>query len=183
VEPLSIDEAFLDLEGCEGVLGMPAAAALVVFARRVEREIGVTVSVGLSYCKFLAKLASDLDKPRGFAMIGRAEARARLASLGIGRLWGVVSVHTPGIDPTRTEEVREPSRLLGLLCWRGFAPINWCWGPVWERVRHGSWRGRLRGGNRKPSNLVGCKWRLSSRSARASAGQFRYANLGLCAGR
>ena len=93
------------------------------------------------------------------------------------------TVHTPGIDPARTEEVREPSRLLGSLCWRGFAPINWCWGPVWERVRHGSWRGRLRGGSRKPSNLVGCKWRLSSRSARASAGQFRYANLGLCAGR
>ena len=94
-----------------------------------------------------------------------------------------VTVHTPDIDPARTEEVREPSRLLGLLWWRGFAPINWCWGPVWERVRHGSWRGRLRGENRKPSNLVGCKWRLSSRSARASAGQFRYANLGLCAGR
>ena len=70
-----------------------------------------------------------------------------------------VSVHTPGIDPARTEKVREPSRLPELLCWRGFAPINWCWGPAWERVRHGSWRGRLRGGTRKPSGLAGCKWR------------------------
>ena len=53
--------------------------------------------------------------------------------------WSVnkVSVHAPGIDPSRTEEVREPSRLLGILCWRGFAPINWCWGPVWERVQIG----------------------------------------------
>ena len=92
VEPLSIDEAFLDLEGCEGVLGVPAAAALARFAHVVEREIGVTISVGLSYCKFLAKLASDLDKPRGFTSIGRAEAIARLAPLGVGRLWGVGKV-------------------------------------------------------------------------------------------
>ena len=92
VEPLSIDEAFLDLTGCEGVNGAPAALALARFAREVEREIGVTVSVGLSYCKFLAKLASDLDKPRGFSVIGRAEARAVLAPMGVGRLWGVGKV-------------------------------------------------------------------------------------------
>ena len=67
VEPLSIDEAFLDLTGCAGSNGAEAAETLARFARRVEREIGVTVSVGLSYCKFLAKLASDLDKPRGFS--------------------------------------------------------------------------------------------------------------------
>ena len=92
VEPLSIDEAFLDLTGCEGVNGAPTALALARFAREVEREIGVTVSVGLSYCKFLAKLASDLDKPRGFTVIGRAEARAVLAPMGVGRLWGVGKV-------------------------------------------------------------------------------------------
>ena len=92
VEPLSIDEAFLDLTGCEGVNGAPAALALARFARVVEREIGVTVSVGLSYCKFLAKLASDLDKPRGFSVIGRAEARAVLAPMSVGRLWGVGKV-------------------------------------------------------------------------------------------
>src|SRR6185312_15769879 len=53
------------------------------------REIGVTVSIGLSYCKFLAKFASDLDKPRGFSVISRAEAQALLAPLPVTRLWGV----------------------------------------------------------------------------------------------
>jgi DNA polymerase IV len=89
VEPLSIDEAFLDLSGCEAALGMPVAPALARFALTVEREIGVTVSIGLSYCKFLAKFASDLDKPRGFSVIGRGEAMALLAPLGVSRLWGV----------------------------------------------------------------------------------------------
>jgi len=89
VEPLSIDEAFLDLTGCEGSNGMGAAETLVRFARRVESEIGVTVSVGLSDCKFLAKLASDLDKPRGFALLRREEAKAWLAPQSVGRLWGV----------------------------------------------------------------------------------------------
>ena len=92
VEPLSIDEAFLDLNGCEGVNGAPAGLALARFARQVENELGVTVSVGLSYCKFLAKLASDLDKPRGFSVIGRAEARAVLAPMSVSRLWGVGKV-------------------------------------------------------------------------------------------
>ena len=92
VEPISIDEAFLDLAGCEGVHGTGAASTLAKFARRVEIEIGVTVSVGVSYCKFLAKLASEIDKPRGFATIGREEARARLASLSVDRLWGVGKV-------------------------------------------------------------------------------------------
>src|SRR5271170_4129809 len=89
VEPLSIDEAFLDLTGCEGSNGASAAETLARFARQVEGGIGVTVSVGLSYCKFLAKLASDLDKPRGFALIARDEAKTWLAPQSIGRLWGV----------------------------------------------------------------------------------------------
>ena len=89
VEPLSVDEAFLDLAGCEGINGASSAETLARFARRVEQEIGVTVSVGLSYCKFLAKLASDLDKPRGFAVLRREEAKAWLAPQSVGRLWGV----------------------------------------------------------------------------------------------
>jgi len=89
VEPLSIDEAFLDLAGCEAAHAMSAAESLARFAAEVEREIGVTLSVGLSYCKFLAKLASDLDKPRGFAFIRAEEAIERLAPLAVGRLWGV----------------------------------------------------------------------------------------------
>ncbi len=89
VEPVSIDEAYLDLTGCDGSNGAGAAETLARFAREVEGKIGVTVSVGLSYCKFLAKLASDLDKPRGFAMITREEAKAWLAPQSVGRLWGV----------------------------------------------------------------------------------------------
>jgi DNA polymerase IV len=92
VEPLSIDEAFLDLSGCEATHAASAAEILARFARRVESEIGVTVSVGLSYCKFLAKLASDLDKPRGFAFFRRDEAVERLKPLPVGRLWGVGKV-------------------------------------------------------------------------------------------
>jgi DNA polymerase-4 len=86
---LSIDEVFLDLTGCERPNGASAAETLTHFARRVEGEIGVTVSVGLSYCKFLAKLASDLDKPRAFALVPRHEAKTSLAPQGVGRLWGV----------------------------------------------------------------------------------------------
>src|SRR5690606_4475004 len=74
VEPLSLDEAFLDLAGTEALHRQPPAVTLALIARRIESEIGVTVSIGLSYNKFLAKVASDLDKPRGFAVLGRAEA-------------------------------------------------------------------------------------------------------------
>jgi len=92
VEPVSIDEAFLDLTGCEQVNGAEAAETLARLSRRIETEIGVSVSIGLSYCKFLAKFASDLDKPRGFELIRRDEAIERLASQKIGRLWGVGKV-------------------------------------------------------------------------------------------
>lgn len=92
VEPLSIDEAFLDLNGTELLHQAAPAFTLARFARRIEKEIGITVSVGLSYCKFLAKIASDIDKPRGFAMIGRAEAREFLASRPVGVIWGVGAV-------------------------------------------------------------------------------------------
>jgi DNA polymerase-4 len=78
VEPLSLDEAYLDLSGTERLHGALPAKTLAALALRIEREIGITVSIGLSFNKFLAKLASDLDKPRGFAVIGRAEAKAFL---------------------------------------------------------------------------------------------------------
>ena len=89
VEPLSLDEAFLDLSNTERLHRSSAAEMLARLGRRIEAEVGVTVSVGLSYNKFLAKLASDLDKPRGFAVIGRREARDFLAPLSVGRIWGV----------------------------------------------------------------------------------------------
>jgi DNA polymerase-4 len=89
VEPLSIDEAFMDLTGTERLHGMPPARSLARFAQRVEREIGITVSIGLSANKFLAKIASDLDKPRGFAVLGKDEAIAFLAPKPVGFIWGV----------------------------------------------------------------------------------------------
>jgi len=89
VEPLSIDEAFLDLSGTERVHGAPPAVTLARFQRRVENEIGVTVSIGLSHNKFLAKIASDLDKPRGFAVLGRAETLDFLAAQPVSIVWGV----------------------------------------------------------------------------------------------
>lgn len=92
VEPLSIDEAFLDLTGTERLHGMSAARVLAKFARDVERDIGITVSIGLSANKFLAKIASDLDKPRGFAVIGPSEAPEFLAPRPVGFIYGVGAV-------------------------------------------------------------------------------------------
>ena len=89
VEPLSIDEAFLDLSGTQRVHGMIPAKVLARFARDVERNIGITVSVGLSCNKFLAKIASDLDKPRGFAALDQDEAREMLAERPVGFIYGV----------------------------------------------------------------------------------------------
>jgi DNA polymerase-4 len=92
VEPISIDEAFLDLTGCEGVHGATAPLTLARLAGRIQNEIGVSVSIGLSDCKFLAKLASDLDKPRGYTIVERSQAMALLAPLPVGRIWGVGKV-------------------------------------------------------------------------------------------
>jgi len=89
VEPLSIDEAFLDLSGTGLVHGMIPAKTLARFAAQVERDIGITVSVGLSANKFLAKIASDLDKPRGFAVLDQEEARAMLADRPVGFIYGI----------------------------------------------------------------------------------------------
>lgn len=92
VQPVSIDEAFLDLGGTQALHGAVPALVLARFAQRIERDIGITVSVGLSDCKFLAKLASDLDKPRGFAVIGRAEAASVLRPLPVNAIAGVGAV-------------------------------------------------------------------------------------------
>jgi len=92
VEPLSIDEAFLDLSGTEAVHGGAPARSLASLLQRIEREVGLTASVGLSYNKFLAKVASEIDKPRGFAVIGQADAQAFLAPKPVGIIWGVGKV-------------------------------------------------------------------------------------------
>ncbi len=92
VEPISIDEAFLDLSGTQALHGGSPAWVLARFAARVERDLGITVSIGLSYCKFLAKIASDLDKPRGFALVGRAEAVSFLRDRPLALISGVGKV-------------------------------------------------------------------------------------------
>ena len=89
VESLSIDEAFLDLSGTERLHHGAPARTLAALASRIEVELGISVSIGLSYCKFLAKVASDLDKPRGFAVIGRDDARNFLAGRKVSLIWGV----------------------------------------------------------------------------------------------
>ena len=89
VEPVSIDEAFMDLSGTARLHGMPPAKALAGFAAGVESELGITVSIGLSCNKFLAKIASDLDKPRGFAVLGGEEAAQFLAPKPVTLIFGV----------------------------------------------------------------------------------------------
>lgn len=89
VQPLSIDEAFLDLSGIDRAHRGSPATALARLVLRIEHDCRVSASIGLSYNKFLAKIASDLNKPRGFAVIGRGEAMAFLAPRPVGMLWGV----------------------------------------------------------------------------------------------
>ena len=89
IEPLSLDEAFLDLTGTARLHGAPPAVMLARLIRRMETELGISGSVGLSHNKFLAKIASDLDKPRGFSIIGRAETADFLTPRPVRIIWGV----------------------------------------------------------------------------------------------
>lgn len=89
VEPLSLDEAFMDLGGTARLHGAPPAVMLARLVKRMEDELGLTGSIGLSHNKFLAKIASDLDKPRGFAVIGKAETLDFLADKPVRMIWGV----------------------------------------------------------------------------------------------
>jgi len=98
VEPLSLDEAFLDLSGTSKLFSRSPAATLAYISKEIEREVGITVSIGLSYNKFLAKVASDLDKPRGYAVIGRADAMEILHDLPVSRL--------PGVGPSMADRLK-----------------------------------------------------------------------------
>ncbi len=92
LQPLSIDEAVLDLAGTEALHGTPPAIVLARFAREVEATVGITVSIGLAANRLLAKIAAGRDKPRGFAVIGASEAASLLAPEPVRLL--------PGIGPT-----------------------------------------------------------------------------------
>jgi DNA polymerase-4 len=89
IEPLSLDEAFLDLTGTARLHGAPPAVMLARLVRDMETQLGLTGSIGLSHNKYLAKIASDLDKPRGFSIIGRAETEEFLKSKPVRIIWGV----------------------------------------------------------------------------------------------
>ncbi len=89
IQPLSLDEAFLDLTGTTRLHGHPPAVMLAKLTRDMETQIGVTGSIGLSHNKFLAKIASDLDKPRGFSIVGREETQAFLKPKPVRIIWGV----------------------------------------------------------------------------------------------
>ena len=129
VQTLSLDEAWIDLSGTERLHGAPPAVTLARLQAEIERDIGLTVSIGLAANKFLAKIASDLDKPRGFAVIGAAEAQAFLAPRPVGIL--------PGVGPAfvRSLEKRGLRTVGDLAARRPARP-----GQVVRRLRRCAWR-------------------------------------------
>ncbi len=107
IEPLSLDEAFMDLSGTARLHGAPPAVMLARLVRRMEVELGLTGSVGLSHNKFLAKIASDLDKPRGFSVIGRAETEAFLAGQPVRVIWGVGTATQAALEAAGIRGIRD----------------------------------------------------------------------------
>ena len=128
VEPLSLDEAFLDLAGTERLHKHSPAQTLAALAKRIEDELQITVSVGLSFNKFLAKVASDLDKPRGFSVIGRSEAVDFLSPRPVTLLPGVgkasaLALAREGIVKIGDLRKRNPKELSALFGSQGL----WLW--------------------------------------------------------
>ena len=109
VEPLSLDEAFLDLTGTARLHGAPPAVMLARLVKTMREELGVTGSIGLSHNKFLAKIASDLDKPHGFSVIGAAETAEFLHDKPVSLIWGVGAATRTALD---TAGIRTISDLL-----------------------------------------------------------------------
>ncbi len=98
IQPLSLDEAFLDLTGTERLHGAPPAVMLARLVRAMKDELGLTGSIGLSHNKFLAKVASDLDKPRGFSVIGAAETADFLHDKPVRLIWGIGPAAQTSLD-------------------------------------------------------------------------------------
>ncbi len=88
VEPLSLDEAFLDVTASRSLFGDGETIARLL-KDRIRREVGITASAGVAPSKFVAKIASDLRKPDGLVVVAEAEVRAFLAPLPIERMWGI----------------------------------------------------------------------------------------------
>ncbi len=106
VEPLSIDEAFLDVSGCGRLFGSPLDIGHSI-KQRIADEVGLVASVGVAANKFLAKLASDLEKPDGFVVIKPGEERDLLAGLSVGKLWGVGKVTEARLKDAGIHKVRD----------------------------------------------------------------------------
>jgi DNA polymerase IV len=127
VEPLSIDEAFLDMSGTSALHKSAPAETLLRFQAAIERDIGITVSIGLSHNKFLAKVASDLDKPRGFSIIGKQEAAAFLSDKSVALIWGVGKAMQEKLG-------RDGIRLIGDLQQRDLASLMRSYGNEGTRL-------------------------------------------------
>jgi DNA polymerase-4 len=129
VEPLSIDEAFLDLTGTARLHGKSPAQALAGLALQIEKEIGITVSIGLSHTKYLAKLASDMDKPRGFFVLGPDECREFLSRKPVSYIWGVGAAMQRKLH-------RDGIRLIGQLQSMDKAALMERYGSIGARLYH-----------------------------------------------
>jgi DNA polymerase-4 len=129
IEPLSLDEAFLDLTGTARLHGAPPAVMLARLVQQIEVQVGVTGSIGLSHNKFLAKIASDLDKPRGFSIIGLAETADFLRPKPLRILWGVGAATQASLEAAGIRTIAD------LLRWdRGDLQARF--GQMGERLYH-----------------------------------------------
>lgn len=129
VEPLSLDEAYLDLSATTKLHGAPPALSLARLKKQVRDEIGVTVSIGLSHAKFLAKIASDLEKPDGFSVIGKAETLAFLTDKPVGLIGGVgpaarQKLSDLGVETIGQLRTVDPKRVIPALGEHTFRLIN-----------------------------------------------------------
>ena len=97
IEPISLDEAFLDVTASRALFGSGEEIGRAI-KRRIREEVGLVASVGVAPNKYLAKLASDLEKPDGFVVITQDDAEARLAPLPVWRLWGVGKVTQAALE-------------------------------------------------------------------------------------
>ena len=129
IEPLSLDEAFLDLTGTARLHGHPPAVMLAGLLKQMEEQIGVSGSIGLSHNKFLAKIASDLDKPRGFSIVGQAETADFLRPKPVRIIWGVGTATQAALEQAGIRTIAD------LLRWDR-ADLSARFGQMGERLFH-----------------------------------------------
>ena len=129
IEPLSLDEAFLDLTGTTKLHGAPPAVMLARLVKRMNDELGITGSIGLSHNKFLAKVASDLDKPRGFSVIGAAETAKFLSDKSVRLIWGIGPAAQDSLERAGIQKISD------LLRWDR-RDLNARFGQMGDRLWH-----------------------------------------------